>query len=336
MGAAAVPIAGAAIGAIGSYFSNRSAANAANQGPIFPQDVRAPRDQLSAIFTQMLGQGGSWGTQGTPEEIKALQDQIRALSQPAQQQQPISFQDYQAQHPGASQQQYNQYVFQLQADNNASRPNAATGQQIMALQQRLNQLMQPVFHAGTGTGHGWEFGPTPFPTTLDEGGDPFAAVNRYRTASDPLFRDELSRSLDTEKSKLGGQYGIRFGTDLERGLGDTIRQTTNAREAQLGALGISAYDTYMQRRMADLDRQLGDFRSSQVGFLPLITNYLNGQPSSQASGFSGTGFGLQSLGGTLSNYPIFQYLSRLGQQGNPNGGWYMGTGGQYAPAGQVM
>jgi len=156
---------------------------------------------------------------------------------------------------------------------------------------------------------GLDYGETPFPLNLGET-DPFAAVNKYRESSNPAFQTELQDSLDTERAKLGGQYGIRFGTDLQRGLGDTTNRITSNREANLGQLGIGAYDSFMGRRLAELGLRTDDYRKQHLGLLPLVMNYLGGQPaSSPYSGGSPSGQALQTFGSILSNNssPIYQY-----------------------------
>jgi len=158
---------------------------------------------------------------------------------------------------------------------------------------------------------GLDYGAPPFPINIGEGNDPYAAVDRYRMQSRNAYQDELTSALDTERAKLGGQYGIRFGTDLQRGLGDTVNRTTNAREAMLGQLGVSAYDAFMGRRMGELGTKLTDYRKQQYGLLPLVANYLGGQPaSSPYSGGDPFGQMMQGFGNSMAQAPLYQHLNK--------------------------
>ena len=193
--------------------------------------------------------------------------------------------------------------------NRQNAKNAAAGPVLPADVQASRAFLGQLFLKMLSTPGGLDFGPPPFALNIGET-DPYAAVNKYRESSAPAFQTELNTSLDTERAKLGGQYGIRFGTDLQRGLGDTLTNVTNAREAKLGELGVSSYDSYMNRRLAELSGRIGDYRQQQSGYLPLITNYLSGQPSSSPfAGGSPFGQGLQALGGGLANASLYKYLN---------------------------
>lgn len=195
------------------------------------------------------------------------------------------------------------------SSNRSNQRNASRGPVLPADVQPARDFLGQLFLQMLSTPGGLDYGATPFPLNLGET-DPFAAVNQYRTSSAPAFTDELNKALDTEKAKLGGQYGIRFGTDLQRGLGDTVASATASREATLGQLGVSAYDSFMQRRLAELGLRTDDYRKQKGGYLPLIANYLGGQPSSSPySGGSPAGQAFQALGGGLANAPIYQYLN---------------------------
>jgi hypothetical protein len=189
--------------------------------------------------------------------------------------------------------------------------NAANGPVLPAdVQPARNALGDIFLKMILGGQAGTSYGAPPFNLDIGEGNDPYAAVDRYRTASNPAFTRELSSALDSERAKLGGQYGIRFGTDLQKGLGDTAANAIGQRESSLGQLGVSSYDSFMQRRLAELGIKIGDYRTQQSGYLPLIANYLSGQPSSSPfQGGSATGQAFQALGSGLSNLPLYQYLS---------------------------
>jgi len=96
-----------------------------------------------------------------------------------------------------------------------------------------------------------------FFNTATLGGDPEATVARIAEAQRPIFEQDLSRALDLGASKLGAQYGIRYGTDLGQTMQGISERALAERTASLMGLypevernfltGLSLYGDLLTR-----------------------------------------------------------------------------------------
>ena len=145
--------------------------------------------------------------------------------------------------------------------------------------------------------------------------EPEAWLNRISEGTRPAFQDDLAAAYDTERSKLGGQYGIRYGSDVLNSLGLVTERALNDRNAALYAQLPAFLQAAIQGRQsaANVALQGADWeRTNRLDPYNLSMQFALGYPPttpySSDAGASGSGALLQTVGNSLAMYPLYESL----------------------------
>ena len=151
--------------------------------------------------------------------------------------------------------------------------------------------------------------------------DVYGMLDQYRNRNRPQFEQTLQDSFNRAKTNLGGQYGIRYGTDAARIMDNEAGRASVGFEGDITRLFPQLFSTVGGLNLQGLNQA----RADQMQALSPILNFALQSPGSpNLAGYNpGPGGAANALGGiagTLAQYPLLQQLYGSGSSSGGSGG----------------